>query len=571
MKKHFLILLAIFAFQNGFAQVFDVFKNKKYEVSSYVLSEKFDKDYLPSEVKVYHDKLKDGNKQWEKIDTGLKEIALEKIENAVSFFEINANIKKQLKIAKEISINNREENEYHQPVFQNLNIKLLSVVNDFAIYALEYNFEAENLSNSRTSKKLVANYFYSANINTSSIENIAIKPDAEQQKILETLSLSEFRKIYLLQTEKLELNDVSKIQNPILIDSSFSKKIDYSEAIIFPYTSGVLIEFPAYSKSSKILNGKAFRLLLIDDDLQGFVAKFTKFKKYFTQNLKPASKATKEKLTDEQIYLNRFSQGPEELEVLKMFDFDKKIYEMKIENFQVINDEKKFSDSKIFRFNEDQTIHLMEIRDSKGEIHSEEKFTYTKFQKIETAINSTYEKSLTLYYYKNEELSYSEKIKIDKQESPYNNSMQTELEITQHHLIYNDRYRYDLRFNNVGDLNENIFSRHISENTVCGGQHCLIYDAQNRVVGIKILKSGSIEILTDTDGKILESYFDNDRHQHFFSYDAKNRVAKVKHLESGRLKDTTIYQYDQSETNPLRILKKKQNTTEHSYSFKFWN
>ncbi|WP_026450327.1 hypothetical protein [Aequorivita capsosiphonis] len=569
MQKQFLLILAFFVFQIGSAQILDIFKNKSYEVSSYVLKEKFDKDYLPSEIEGNHDKLKDGNKDWEKIDTELKKIALERIENAVSFFEINANIKKQLQVTKDIAINYRKENEYGEPVFQNLKIKLLSVVNDFAIYALEYHFESRDQSNSRTSKKLVARYFYSANINTGSIENIDIKPNKEQQKILETLSISEFQKIYLLQTEKLEMNDVAKIHNPIQADSLFSKKIDYSEAIIFPYTAGVMLEFPDYSESSKILDGQSFRFLLKDKDLESFIAQFPKFKKYFSQNLKPASKTTKDRLADEQIYLDKFKSGPEELTILKLFDFDKKIYEMKIDNFQISDKEKRFQGSKIFLFNEDESIHLIENRDSKGEIHSEEKFTYTDFQELESVTTTGYRKNLTLYYYKNQELIYSEMIELEKQGNPYDSYKQTDLKIRQHHLIYNDKYRYDISFNLVGDISERINGRHNSENMACGNSHCLIYDSEERVVGVKAMKNGSVELLTDDDGKILESYFDSNRHQYFFTYDAKNRLEEIKYLESGNLKNTTIYQYHESTGSPLSILKEGQTTNEQVYSFKF--
>lgn len=572
MQKQFLLILLLFSvYQSGISQILDVYKNKNYEVSSYLLKENFDKDYLPTEVKGYHDKLKEGNKQWKKIDAELKTIALEKIENAVSFFEINANIKKQLNIAKEISINNREENEYGQPVFQDFNIKLLSVVNDFAIYALEFNFEAGNLSDSSAFEKLVSRYFYSVNINTASIENIDIKPDEAQQKTLENLTLSRFQKIYLLQTEKLELNNVAEIQNPTLNDALFTKKMDYSEAIIFPYFSGVMIEFPTYSKSSKILDGKAFRLLLRDGNLESFITQFPKFKKYFTQNLIPASKITKERLADEQIYLDKFKYGPEELKVFKLLDFDKKIYEMKIENFQISDAEKKFQGSKIFLFNEDQSIHLIESRNSDREIHSEEKFTYTSFHEIESATITGYEKNLTLYYYKDQELNYSEKIELEKHENPYNSYKQTDLKIRQHHFIYNNNYRYDILFNTVGDISQRSYCRYNSQNMACGTNYCLIYDNEERVVGVKVVQNGAIEILTDAYGNVLESYFDNDRHQYFFSYDAKNRIAEIKHLESGRLKDSTIYQYNPSKTSPLRILKKNQNVTEHSYTFKFWD
>ncbi len=570
-KQFLLILLSFFVFQIGSAQILDIFKNKSYEVSSYVLKEKFDKDYLPSEVEGSHDKVKDGNKDWKKIDTGLKKIALEKIEDAVSFFEINANIKKQTNVATEISINTRENKEYGQPVFQNLKIKLLSVVNGFAIYALEYHFEAGNLSDSRTVKKLVARYFYSANINTGAIENIDIKPSGEQQKILETLTLSAFQKIYLLQTEKLELNNVAEIQKPIQADSLFSKKFNYSEAVVIPYTAGVMVEFPTYSESSKILDGKAFRLLLKYEDLEKFLAKFPKFKKYFTQNLKPASNSTKQRLRDEQISMDKFKNGPEELKVLELFDFDKKIYEMKIDHFQISDGGKRFQGSKIFRFNEDQTIQLIENRGPDGEIHSEEKFTYTDFQELESITSTGYKKYLTLYYYRNEDFDYSEKIELEKHGNPYDSFRKTDLEIRQHHLVYNGNYRYDILFNVVGAISEHIYGRHYSENMACGNNHCLIYDKEERVVGVKAMQNGSIEILTDDDGKILESYFDSNRHQYFFTYDFKNRIEEIKYLESGTLKNTSTYKYHESPTSPLNILKEGQTTTEQIYSFTFWD
>lgn len=572
MQKQFLLtLLAFFVFQIGFAQTLDVFKNRSYEISSHILKETFNKDYVPADVKIHQDKLKNGNKQWQKIEADLKKIAISSVENAVSFFEINAVIKKQLNIAKEILINNREKYEYAEPVFQNLNIKLLSVVNDFAIYSLEYNFEAANLSDSRTYIKLFTRHFYSANINTGTLENIDIKPNAEQQKILASLTNSQFQKLYLLQTEKLELNDVEKIQNPSLIDTSFAKIINYSEAVIFPYTSGLMIEFPAYTKTSKILDGKSFRLLLKDEELEGLLTQFPKLKKYFTQNLKLPSKTTKERLADEQMNMDKFKYGPEKLQVLKLFDFGKKIYEMKIEQFQLFNTEKQFTSSQTFRFNEDQNLDLIESRGSNREIGQEEKFTYNSFQELESVTETGYKKNLTLYYYKDKELSYSEKIELEKYENPYNSSNQNDLKIRQHHFVYNGNYRYDILFYAVGDISEHIYGRHNSENTTCGNNHCIIYDNEDRIIGVKVMQGGSIEILTDAEGKILESYFDNDRHHYYFSYDAENRIKDIVYRENGTVKNTYNYQYHESPTSPLSILKKDENTTEYIYSIKFWD
>lgn len=573
MQKQFLfILLSLFIFQSGFSQIVDVFTNKNYKISSFILDENIDADYVPEKFNIYQDKIKNPNPQWKKIDAEINRIALESIKNPVSFFEINAAVKKKLKVAEAISTNNRRENEqkFSEPTFQNLKIKMLSAVNDFAIYVLEYYFETKNLSNYNEQKRFVVKRYYTANINTGAVESLTIKPNTEQTKSLSVITNAQFQKIYLLQTEKLELNNLEKIKNPTLIHTPFTQKIDFSEAVIYPYAAGLIVEFEAFSEASKILDGKAFRVYLKTEELNVLIQKFPNLKKYFETKLAFPSNEIVKKLSDSLFNFERFRSGPEELDVLIFQDFNKKIYEMKIDNYQNLDTEKRFVGSKTFRFNEDESLHFIETSGIDNEISTIEKFTYNAINNLESETKTGYGNSLTLYLYENETLAYSEKIELEKNEDPYNSIPQNNLEIKQHHRIYNNNNRYNFYFNLVGDLSETVFSRNISGNTACTENYCFIFDEKHRIIGIKVEQIGSIEILTNPNGQILESYFDDNRHHYFFKYNSENSVKAIYHYENDNLKNTTLYEYPTAAMGNLKIIKKGQNTTEHVYSFKFW-
>src|SRR5690554_6586589 len=137
MKNTLYLLFVVCFFQVfGNAQVIDVFQNKEYEYSTYVVEAKSDKEYAPSKFEIYQDKNKEENKNWQNIENQLQKIALQQIENEVSFFQLHTNAVNYLKQFDELKrlIEPYYESSKTNPDFKGIEIKLVSVANNRSVY-----------------------------------------------------------------------------------------------------------------------------------------------------------------------------------------------------------------------------------------------------------------------------------------------------------------------------------------------------------------------------------------------------------------------------------------------------
>ena len=574
MKNTLYLLFVVCFFQVfGNAQVIDVFQNKEYEYSTYVVEAKSDKEYAPSQFEIYQDKNKEENKNWQNIDNQLQTIALQQIENEVAFFQLHTkamNYLKQFDALKRL-VEPYYESSNTNPEFKGIEIKLVSVANNRGVYFIQYNFDDVHLKT-----------YYSVDYQNNKVIEINKILNLKQQEKLKKLTLSRLTALYLLQTKKLEVSNVERIratQSGKENLPDFSKRIDYSEALVYPYFSGVMIEFPAYSKSSGIFENKAFRVLITGKELIELLDVFPEFKSIFRQPLKQSSTAIIKLLNnDENFDLSRFSRAPKELQLLESLPFsptDRRFFSLTISNYQKSDTLKTFIGAKKFFFDKNGNILRIEERNDRNEVSREEKFSYNTNNQLTDIRFLGYGNKLQLQNYDNDLLSYVETIEIKDYKTAYGTELR-DLNIYEQHFVFNSNYRYVLDFNVVGDFDRNrtIQSRYVADNEYCTYHFCVLTNDDGQIIAVKKNTGSPIDILMNQNNQPIESYVDNNRHHYKFTYDDDGRITSFSSISDRKNTSFVEYQYHKNVEKPLTITETK---TSHSttimiqeYEIAFW-
>lgn len=574
MRKILYLLFVVCFFQvSGNAQVIDVFQNKEYDYSTYVLEGKSDKEYAPSKFEIYQGKNKEDNKNWRNIESQLQTIALQEIENEVAFFQLHTkavNYLKQLDELKRLVYPYHEDSKVN-PSFKNLNITLVSVANNQGVYFIQYNFDDVYVKN-----------YYLADYQNNKIIEINKVPNVKQQEKLEKLTLSRLTALYLLQTKKLEVSNVERIRATQSGEEKlpdFSKRIDYSEALVYPYFSGIMIEFPANSKSSGIFENKAFRILITGKELTKLLEVYPEFKPIFRQALKQPSNAIIEILNNDANFdLLRFSRAPKELQLLESLALsptDKKPFSLTIGNYQKSDTLKKFIGSKKFLFDKNGNVLRIEERNDRNDIAREEKYSYNENNQLTDIRFLGYGNKLKLQNYDNDRLSYIQTIEVKDYRTAYGTELR-DLNIFEQYFAFNTNYRYTLDFNIVGDFDRNrtIQSRYVTDNEYCTQHFCLLTNDNRQVVAVKKKMGSPMDILLNSKSQPIESYLDNNRHHYQFTYDDDSRITTFSSTSDSKNTSLVEYQYHQNIEKPLIITETKiaHSTTIviQEYEIAFW-
>lgn len=545
-----LLVLSIFS-GAVHAQLTDVFQNKEYFVSTNVLSAEIDKEYTPSKIEILQDKNKEANANWKNIEDQLYALALAQIENEVAFFQLHT---RALNYHKQIEKQQRIRDEYYEesqanPIFESIEIQLVSVLNNHGTYIIQYNFE-----------KIEVRTYYLVNYLRNKVMPFNTGPTLVQQDILRELTNSKFATLYLLQTKKLDAKQVDRIratQSGAEKSPNFSTQISYNEAVVYPYFNGLIVEFSAFSNSSAILNNEAFRVLIKGEDLQRLLAFYPEFRPVFHMPLQtPTAEGYEALNNDENFNLTRFRSAPMELDLIQNvqnYPDEKKLFSLSKHNFQLYGDTiKRFMGNTKYFFDKDRSIIRIESRDDKNLVVKEEVRAYNESNQLITTQISGSDAKLILATYENGHLDCIETIEISEDES-YGEETR-ELEIYQSHYAFNHNYRYVINFNVIGtlDARRSVQMRHIDGLKNCVNSLCVLNDESGNVVALRS-ESNPIDLLMNTNNQPIESYFDLDRDQYFFTYDERNRLVTFKAYSSGNRVVLMDYDYTNDKNKPVII------------------
>ena len=411
--------------------------------------------------------------------------------------------------------------------------------------------------------------YYLCDYSKNKISEIGKTPTLGQQKILAKLTLSKFLQYYLLQTQKIAIGNMESLEvlkKDLKNQAEFAKKLDYSEAQVYPYFTGIMVEFPKFSKSSEIFNNETFRLLLKGDEMKAVLALYPEFKSSFQTFLRPPSAKIMSVLNnDKKFDLERFRRAPKEMEMIGILNppvATGNISSLNINNYQLFNDQRKFLGSKRMFLNKEGNVYRIEHRNDKKEIVGEEKYRYDQKNRPLEIISSEYRKNIQIYHYEKDRLDIKEFIEVEERREDFSQEI-VELHIWQQHFAYHDNMRFSLQFSLIGDINQEGRSntRSVANNEFCEYNYCSLANMNGRVLGIKHLKGEPIDVLTNEKNQPVESYFENDRYRYSFSYDAQDRIKTFTMFSSQILKKRMEFIYHLDILKPLTILE-----TDISYS-----
>ncbi len=561
----------------GQSQILDVYRNKEYAISSYVLSAEIKKDYSPSELEIIHDKNNDTNEVWTKIEDQFFALVVATVNNEVDFFQLNSKaIKYQNQLEEWNRLQGYNTRYSTNPKFTSVDIKLISVLNNCGIYSINYNFEI-NVGDRRRNREVPIRKHYVADFEKNTISEINDLPSTIQQNKLKELTLSKFKTLYLLKTLKIDLGNLEQIENNNdKIGLDIDSKLHFSEALVYPFLNGIIVEFPENSKSSKHFSNESFRVYLKGDEVQQLLKVYPVFNPAFKNELGPTSKIEMDQLSKDENYdLQRFRTAPKELQMVDILNFDRKIYTMQISSYQLKDTNRRFMSTKKVFLDKQQNIDKIEHFRENKKIRLEEIYRYNANYDLESIKTTGKGKSLELFHYNNGGLDYTEKYQLEI-ESDYNKKY-VDLDIQQTHLIYSFNYQYTFRLNLVGKFSHRNHTqyRFVEKNQFCTNSFCILTDENQNTIGVKQKKHGLIEVLTNEKNQPLESYFDNDRRQHFFTYDEQGRIKKIISLSDSKNSNIVEYEYELEQNKALIIREKRlsysnETVIAYEYTFKFW-
>lgn len=551
------------------AQRYDIYQNKAYDISTFVLKHHSDKEYLLGEIEIYQDKNKEENPQWNKIQEELFTIGIQKIENEFDYFKIRnkVNFKKD-QIAELLRLRNRGEPGNLN--FDKVKIELISLLNGFGIYSINYTYEI--LTDRNSSHSVTASYFYLANYKTGNLTEIVENTNQKQQEWVKKLSSSKFKKLYLLQTKKLTPEEVDRIQNQKFQaeeDVDFLTRMDFSEAVVFPYFNGLMVSFSAYSVSSKMFDGDGFRILLDEDETKELLQVYPEFKAVFSTQLQfPTAQHLELLNQDEKFDLTQFVRPPNELEMLKILKPGENTKLMKIKNGNKKDLGNVYTYSKYYYFNQNQKLDSIRTKNKEDEFQLVERFYYDENKQLSAVYSPRSDTKLKLFHYTNKVQKSNEKIRISEYRDPQSNQY-LELSVAKEHTAYNGLYRYIQEIELVGEPKyENRFSlRYLDGTNFCNEFHCVLYVANGRLTGVKKNKYQIFSLRVNEDNKPLEVYSDYDRNKYFFNYYPDGRIKTYQSFSSNANRMTTYTYFDNPE-HPLTITDTDPDTvTEYHFEF----
>ena len=576
MKQIFsLILSVVFCGFPVFAQITDVFQNKDIRISTFVLEENIQKSSNAMKLEILQDKNRDKHKDWQNIENQLYDKLVDDIQDELTFYQIH---QRALAYLKNFNQWHALQEFYSGNSIQNLNLKsarisLVSVLNGNGIYSIEFDFDQVSVKD-----------YYSANFENGTVFKINNLKSSEQQEVLRNLTLNEFTSLYLLQTRKLDLENISRIRGTMDGTENmpdFNETLDYAEAQIYPFFNGLMIEFPAYSKSSFIFENKSFRVLLKNEELNEVLNFFPELKNIYPENSFSISKENVQKFDhDKNFDVLRFKNPPKELDLLNTFNIDEtqnKIFSLHIRNYYLSGDSTKIlSGSKKFFFDKNKNVIRIEERNDREDIAREIKYSYNSENQILDKKLIGYGNRLKLYFYDNHILSHIELIEIKDYKSATGKSY-IDLTISQRHYIYQDNHRYVLEFNKIDEINRsfNIQKRKIEKGNFCTDSLCFLTGENNQINAVQIFSGSPISILLNENHQTIESYFENDRYQYIFKYNEDDKIQKLTEFTDGKLTYQTVYSYSENIHKPVIIQEinsrnSSKTTLIQEYEIDFW-
>lgn len=578
MKKFLFIFILIHSLTTFSTNIYDVYQKQAYRYNLRVFTEELKADYLPSKMELTQAKIENTNADILRTEEKFKATILATVTNEFQYFKLQTLFKEQLKRLNQYYLLKQQNGDYDQfyeatstNQLKSIEIELLSIVNGFATYQVRYEMEIKTTNRYRTIwNEDVLSKYYIVELKTGKTQQIEPLTSVQQQ-IVKASAEAKLNKLYLLQTQKIKLSEIERVRNIEKEDNiSFEQKIDISEAVVYPYFSGVLVTFPSFTKSAELFGNEPFRVFISAKEMPKFYGSFQWYKEIFNVPIQPVHQEIIQQLTEEKNFdLSIFRTAPKSLALIPYITQKQKpLRTLSIMDYKISND--SIADlirTQTYYFNLNKTLNRYDERDKNRKIVAEDNYFYNANDQLIIKISKGKDE-VEMYYYERNHLGGKENYRV---EIDYR-FPKTEMEANEEVYFYIANYRYSLNYPMVGKFDSNrsynsVQYRKVDKNSNCSNYYCFILDDKKRIIGLEKTRNELIDILTDSLGRPKEAYFDNGRENYFFEYDQEGRIIQYRYLHDKKVIHDMKYQYLDEKTIKITNTQAPQL---QEYKVEFW-
>lgn len=571
MAKRFLLMWLIFYFSISlqvFSQntkVYDVFHNLDY---SYAQKYKEVKDYelnLSGEIDISYFAMRNENGlNFDKLNQSIEKMALHSWKNEQGKFELNKRVKVEVALYNEFRNRNNHRNKQDisndfSSDLKSIDINFLSVCNNIISFNQNYTFivrsKSQNINNNEVNI-YITNY-YTVDVFGQNVNEMPSRFNESQVKELEQILLpvagayfDELKNLYLQNyNEEPEYADETEDDEieikPLVVKNTnnAAKSIFFEEADYYWLGWGLMIHFPIYSKSSRIINGEAITIFVPLNKCKTLLHLFPDYSS-FAQIPTPAHQFRNFDYFNLLNNYNKFRHEPSVTSLFALNNANDKPSKLTVGSYQTFkNNTKNYRGDFVYEFNKN-TNNFPKYASNKS---------YDYF--LEKSENKTKRKENNQASSKLEEV-YDEKGNLILRKNKENDRG------GDYYFFYNNQTCYLFKTTNrdvPGD--EALEKLSLIGEELCLSDVCLTFNKSMQVIAIKSLKYqfNDVEIGFDEKGRIVEAHTENDRYNYYYEYDAFDRLVKYSTFEFQRATVEVEYFYKPQERLPY--LQKK-----HTYN-----
>ncbi|HOS47357.1 MAG TPA: hypothetical protein PLG57_01915 [Bacteroidia bacterium] len=519
--------------------------------------------------------------------------------NEGSFLLLYKEAKNKIGVYLELINSQNYRNDYGEnddenrsiPRLKEVECKPISVKDQLIWYRIEYTFEISS-RNRDDQHEVKVNHYYTANTITGEVNQIK---NSLNQNSLETVTkklVPYFTHDYLIRTEKLSApeiveseggegeyeedqdENVDRIHHPMQsmlgkdsteICRDLCEHLNFSEADFYMFGWGIVVEFPKFSRSSKVYGGDAFSIFMPYNKAELLRPYLPAI--YFPatgKNISTSIKGFNEKKLIENI--GKISNFPSIESIVAQQSGNNKVKSIFINSYQLFNDDKSNYRGQ-FTIKLDSTGKITERRyeNENKVLVSKEFLRYDKLNRlIESNRNGDRYNTESNYYF------YDVNDNLLSHFSSDENSTYSE------YFFYNNNYVYRINIGNlVVNCDDGIANYVVSGNEITFGGVTYVMDQNNLPSGMRKAKYSyqQFQVGHDDKGRIIESHFENDRRNCYFDYDKENRIVRCQNFEYQNPSIILDYYYSEEQPLPLKNLKRSiQNNIleKEEYSYEYY-
>lgn len=563
------------AMAQQYNSVYDVFTNESYNYQSKYKEVKDVGLNLNDEIGVNYFAFRNKLDDYSKMNTEIEQLALNSWQNDQSKLKLQNEVKAVLANYNKFkySKNNKQsrglEGKFGDIELKDIEVDVLAVCNEIITFKQVFEFSVASRSNyNQSSLEINVSHYYTYDIIRQKRSEIKYEFNDKEITILKqfvdpyVIAFNKEIKTQFSEEEIQNLNenlyddedneeaDEDKLINrniKLKSDEEKLKDIDYNEANFYWYAWGLMIQFPAYCKSTNISNGLSFNVFLPYNECKVLLDLFPNYQSY-ERLFKPMHNFNK---FDYFEIINNYSKFRQEPKITNLFSLNNALDEPKkltVASYQTFKDHTKNHRGNF--------IYDFDVRAK-------------NFQKHASSIDFT-------AYYEN----YNGKLTLKKNNfKPDKNNLvydergnliikkMNDLEAGGDFLFfYNQSQCYYFRQEKLSDENqEKLMQISLNKGEICLSDVCLTLDENMHVCAVKSTRNtqNDLQLGFDHKNRLVEAHSENDRYNYYYQYDELDRLIKYSYYEYSRVeKEVEFFYQDQKR---LPFLQKKHTVTHETF------